>query len=570
MGSLFITQLVKKKEEKVFPHFTYYNDGKKTKLFTGVVCSIKDWDKEKKRVRRSDKEYKLKNLKIDSLRTKLEGIVNRYKNNDEILTTDQIKLELKKRELIKESKSISSLPLLNLVKEWEKDYIEDEGIETSTKIKTKSVVKDIKTFIEEKEKQEDTLLVDDLTEDFSRDFMIWLFQKPLKKGKDENGDDIIEKGLSPHSVNRRFQYLQTFSKWYRKHTKEYIHITTPRELKKSVSISDESDPIFLKNEELQKVYNFKGFNHYKPITKDDGSIEWVESKDFHKYLKKQGDNKSTDKIGVLGFMYDKTKYGIQTYTSYEVYKDFFVFLCSVGCRYSDGIRMKLDNFYHGKRSKTSTLEDGVEGFFKYYQQKTKSESIPRVNEVSYEIYKKYSRGKKKGDYLFPLTESGNFISDVKFNLHIKKICEIIGLKRPIRVRRLGVSGKQIKSDIKPLHEVISSHSGRKTFIYNMVIDGNYNTQELKRMVGHKTDRVFHGYYKLKEEIHKKPNTPFLKLHNNIISKDDEVEEIDVDGFSPPQKGLSQEDRLNKLKSDFKKGDISKDLYEKLYEKLILG
>lgn len=567
---LFLTQLIKKKENKVFPHFTYFHDYKKTKIFTGINCSVKDWDKDKKRVRRSDKEYKLKNLKIDTIQTKLETIVNRYKNNDEILTTQQLKLELKKRELVKKNISISSLPLINLVNDWINDYMNDVGIENSTKRKTTSVVKDIKTFIEEKEKEEDTLLVDDLTEDFSREFMMWLFNKPFIKGKNKDGSDKIEKGLSPHSVSRRFQYLQTFSKWYRKITKEYIHITIPRELRKSVSISDNEDPVFLKNEELQKVYNFTGFNYRTPIKTEDGKTDWIESKEYHKYLKKQGDTKSNEKLGVLGFMYDKTKYGLITYTSYEVYKDLYVFLCSVGCRYGDGIRIKLDNFYHGKRSKNSTLDGGVEGFFKYYQRKTKTESIPRVNEVSYEIYKKYSRGKKKGDYLFPQTERGNFISDIKFNKHIKTICEIIGLKRTMRIRKLGNSGKEVRSDIKPLHEVISSHSGRKTYIYNMVIDGNYNTQELKRMVGHKTDKVFHGYYKLKEEIHKKPNTPFLKLHNNIISSDDKVKKIDVDSFSPPQKGLSQEEKLDKLKDDYKKGDIPKELYEKLYEKLILG
>jgi hypothetical protein len=563
MGSLFLTHKIKKKEEKVYPYFTYYNDGKKTRVFTRVVCNIKDWDKEKKRVKRSDKEYRLKNLSVDSIKTKLETIVNRYKNNDEILTSQQLKLELKKRELVKETTSLSTLPVYNLIEEWEKEYMKNEVLLKSTRTTTKRIVKDIKTFILEREKEYDTLLIDDLDEDFTRDFMMWLFNKPIKKG------DLIIKGLTPHSVSRRFVYLHTFSKWYSRVTKEYIKIETPKELRKGMKISNDEDKPFLKNEELQKVYDFKGFDYYKPITKK-GKVEWVESKDYEKHLKQKGDTKTTGKDGVVEFIYDKTKYGLQTYTTYEVYKDLFVFLCSVGCRYSDGVRMKLDNFYHGKRSKTSTLEGGVEGFFKFYQKKTNTESIPRVNEVSYEIYKKYSRGKKKGDYLFPLTENGNFIHDTKFNKHIKKICGIIGLKRPMRRRRLGNSGTEVKSVVKPLHEVISSHSGRYTYIYNMVIDGNYNTQELKRMTGHKTDKVFHGYYKLKEEIHKKPNTPFLKLHNNIISSDDKVKKIDIDTFQPPQKGLSQEEKLDKLKDDYKKGDIPKDLYEKLYEKLMIG
>ncbi len=539
MGSLFLTQKIDKKEDKVSPHFTYHQDYKKTKVFCGISCSIKDWDTDNKKVKRSDKNFKLKNLQIDTLRTKLETIVNRYKNNDEILSAQQLKLELKKREIVKKSTSISSLPLYNLIKDWLNDYMSNEVILQSTRNKTKQMARDILDFIEEREKENETLLVDDLNQDFARDFMVWLFNKEYTRG-----DEVIV-GLSPNSVSRRFVALNIFCKWYSRVSKEYIKVDKPSELKKSVSIIREEDKPFLKNDELQKVYNFNSFNYLKPIAKN-GEIEWVENKEYHKYLKLKGDTKTKNKDGIVELMFDKTKYGLQTYTTYEVYKDLFVFLCSVGCRYSDGIRMKLGNFYHAKRSSTSTLEDGVEAYFKFYQKKTNRDSIPRVNEVSYEIYKKYSRGKTKDDYLFPLTENGNFISDVKFNKHIKKICKIIGLNRPFIERRVGISGKEIESKSKKLHEVIKSHVGRRTFIYNMVMDGNYTTEELKVQTGHKKTDVFNSYFKLKEEIHKKPNTPFLKLHKNVIERSDEVEEIGVETFEPQQYTKSLKEKLREL------------------------
>ena len=539
MGSLFLTQKIDKKEDKVSHHFTYHQDYKKTKVFVGISCSIKDWDTDNKKVKRSDKNFKLKNLQIDTLRTKLETIVNRYKNNDEILSAQQLKLELKKREIVKKSTSISSLPLYNLIKDWLNDYMSNEVILQSTRNKTKQMARDILDFIEEREKENETLLVDDLNQDFSRDFMVWLFNKKYTRG-----DEVIV-GLSPNSVSRRFVVLNIFCKWYSRVSKEYIKVDKPSELKKSVSIIREEDKPFLKNDELQKVYNFNSFNYLKPIAKN-REIEWVENKEYHKYLKLKGDTKTKNKDGIVELMFDKTKYGLQTYTTYEVYKDLFVFLCSVGCRYSDGIRMKLGNFYHAKRSSTSTLEDGVEAYFKFYQKKTNRDSIPRVNEVSYEIYKKYSRGKTKDDYLFPLTENGNFISDVKFNKHIKKICKIIGLNRPFIERRVGISGKEIESKSKKLHEVIKSHVGRRTFIYNMVMDGNYTTEELKVQTGHKKTDVFNSYFKLKEEIHKKPNTPFLKLHKNVIERNDEVEEIGVETFEPPQYTKSLKEKLREL------------------------
>jgi hypothetical protein len=551
MGSLFLTQKIDKKEDKVSPHFTYHQDYKKTKVFCGISCSIKDWDTDNKKVKRSDKNFKLKNLQIDTLRTKLETIVNRYKNNDEILSAQQLKLELKKREIVKKSTSISSLPLYNLIKDWLNDYMSNEVILQSTRNKTKQMARDIFDFIEEREKENETLLVDDLNQDFARDFMVWLFNKEYTRG-----DEVIV-GLSPNSVSRRFVALNIFCKWYSRVSKEYIKVDKPSELKKSVSIIREEDKPFLKNDELQKVYNFNSFNYLKPIAKN-GEIEWVENKEYHKYLKLKGDTKTKNKDGIVELMFDKTKYGLQTYTTYEVYKDLFVFLCSVGCRYSDGIRMKLGNFYHAKRSSTSTLEDGVEAYFKFYQKKTNRDSIPRVNEVSYEIYKKYSRGKTKDDYLFPLTENGNFISDVKFNKHIKKICKIIGLNRPFIERRVGISGKEIESKTKKLHEVIKSHVGRRTFIYNMVMDGNYTTEELKVQTGHKKTDVFNSYFKLKEEIHKKPNTPFLKLHKNVIERNDEVEEIGVETFEPQQYTKSLKEKLKELE------DVKDDLDEKEY------
>ena len=548
MGSLFLTQKLEKKADKVSPHFTYFNNHKKTKIFVGISCVIRDWDKVKKKVKRSDKDYKLKNLQIDTLRTKLETLVNRYKNNDALLSTEQLKLELKKREKVKETTSISSLPVFNLIKEWLENYMNNELIKQETRNSTKSKTNDVLNFIKEREKINDTLLIDDLDEEFSRDLMVWLF----------------DKNLAPSSVEKRFGVLNQFCVWYSKVSKEYHKVEKPKELQKSVSIGKGEDKPFLKNEELQKIYNFTDFNFLAPKIKN-GKTEWIESEDYYKHLKLKGDTRTEDnKDSIVEYIHDKTKYGLQTYTTYEVYKDLFVFLCSVGCRYSDGIVMKLENFYHGERSSNSTIKDGVEGFFKYYQKKTKTEAIPRVNEVSFEIYKKYSRGKKKGDYLFPLTTNGNFISDIKFNKHIKKICKIIGLNRPFVVRTIGSSGKELTREGKKLYEVMKSHVGRRTYIYNMVMDGNFTNNELMTMTGHKKTEVFQSYFKLKEEIHKKPNTPFLKLHKTIIKDDEEVEKLNVDGFTIPKKTLKQ--KLEEL--DAVKDMITKKEYDKMRSDLL--
>lgn len=230
MGSLFLTYLIKKKENKLFPHFTYVSNNKKTKIFSGVNCEVVDWNRDKKQVRRSDKDYKKKNLQIDVLRTKLEALINRYKNNDELLSTEQLKLELKKREKVKQSSSISSLPAYSLIKNWLEDYMSNELILKGTRRKTKSLTTDILDFIKVREKEHDTLLIDDLNEEFSRDLMVWLF----------------DKDLAPSSVEKRFVVLNQFCKWYSRISKEYFRIEKPKELQKSVSIGRGEDKPFLR------------------------------------------------------------------------------------------------------------------------------------------------------------------------------------------------------------------------------------------------------------------------------------------------------------------------------------
>lgn len=560
---LTLTQHVPPGKQKVFPLFQYYYKGKKTKIFSGVDCLVQHWDVGKKQITRGDKEYRIKNLKISSIKTRLDEIINRYEANGEVLLPKTLRLELQRRESIKEAKSISSLPLKNLIEDWENDYMNSHSIEESTKSKTKSVVKDIKHYIQLIESErKTTLLIDDLNDDFCRDFSNWLFNKPSKISR------YNQKGLQPHSVARRFQYLQTFCKWYSKNAKEFKKIDVPRELKSSTKVSDAQIPICLYDIELEKLVNCKKYDFLSFKKMEDDSIEWVENDEYMNHLTNDRNNrKNLD--GVLEYFYDETKYGLQTYTNYEVYKDIFVFLCSVGCRYSDGIKMKLSHFKHKKRSKSSTLEDGVEAFFEFPQKKTNMPAIPRVNEVSYEIYKKYSRGKKRDDYLFPRTQRGNFISDVHFNKHIKRICERLNFNRVVVKKRLGSKGKELGSSEKRLWEVVSSHTGRKTFIKTLVLNGNFTTAQIKSQTGHLSERSFEGYYKITErDLMLKPNSPFLRKRDNYIidSVEKGVEEIEVNLPPPPSRNKTLKEKLIELEES--KDIIGLEKYEEMKDKLL--
>jgi len=546
--------------------FLYYKDGKKTKISSGVRCKLNHWNIDLKKVERGDKDYKFKNLKILSLKNRLESIVNRYEVTGEYLSGERLKLELQKIENVKVAKNISSLPLFTLISDWESDYLNNDQIENSTKTKTRSVVKDIKDYVQKVQNESNkVLLIDDLNDDFTRNFMSYLFNREHRIGS--NGKSK-KRGLQPHSVDRRFQYLQTFCKWYSKHSNEYKRIDTPRELGHSKRVSNQDDPVFLKGIELEKIIEFKGFDYKKKLSTDNGKEKWIESKDYLKYLTPDKQNRK-NKGGVLSLIHEETRYGLQTYTTYEIYKDLLVFLCSCGARFSDGVNMKVGDFKHKKRRESSPLEGGVEAFFIFSQKKTNYYATPRVNEVSFEIFKKYSRGKTKEDFLFPRSENGNPIFDTKFNLHIKKICKIIGLNRKVMVRKIGSKGVEVDKLEMELYNVVSSHIGRKTFIKTLVLNSDFSTKEIMAQTGHKSESIFHSYYRIKDDdLLLRPNSPFLKKRNTYLLPEEakDSDEIDVEFDSPKSSEKSLKEKLLELEEV--KSILGQSKYDEMREKIL--
>jgi integrase len=536
---------------RVYPFFRYTLTGYNLyQINTGTPCKLNHWNDEKKKITRGDKNYISKNNKISALRTKLEYIVNRYKNNDELLTPKLLRLEINKREFQKEESSVKTLPLLSLIEEWEQEYKEDKQINDRTQSKTESVIKDIKSFIQEIEQHKSkVLLIDDLNDTFNRELLSWLFDKPNRTGGK----------LQPYTVSRRFRYLQTFCNWYSRRTKEYIKVKIPKELSDALRASDEESPLCFYQKELEKLVEFKGFNFEKPIEKG-GKTVYVESDIWKKYLNKDRRNRNK-KSGVVEFLSENTKEGTKTYTSWEVYKDFLVFLCSTGCRYGDGINMKVGDYKHGKRNNSTDIRDGLDGLFKYKQIKTNRLATPRINAISIEIYRKYSYGKKNGDYLFPRTKKGNIISDIKINKHLKSICNTIGLNRKVEKINLGSKGVELSNEKKELWELVSTHIGRRTYIKTMVLKREYSIKEIMKMTGHKNQNVFNAYYSIEDkDLLKRENKPFIQkggLKKNVINsphpkqkKDKtlteklaELEEAYNDGHFDKQKWEEQKDKL---------------------------
>lgn len=156
-----------------------------------------------------------------------------------------------------------------------------------------------------------------------------------------------------------------------------------------------------------------------------------------------------------------------------------------------------------------------------------------------------------------------------FNRHIKRICERLNFNRVVVKKRLRSKGKELGSSEKRLWEVNLSHTGRKTFIKTLVLNGNFTTVQIKSQTGHLSERSFEGYYKITErDLILKPNLPFLRKRDNYVidSVQKGVEEIKVNLPPPPSRNKTLKEKLIELEES--KDIIGLEKYEEMKDKLL--
>jgi len=129
----------------------------------------------------------------------------------------------------------------------------------------------------------------------------------------------------------------------------------------------------------------------------------------------------------------------------RIQRDIFVFQCHVGCRVSDLVSFTPAN-----------IEDGM---IQYIQKKLKrsNASVVRVplSQAALDIVERYKD--LPDGRLLP------FISDVKYNVAIKRILREAGIDRLVIVQ----DRKTCESVSVPICDVASSHLARRTFMANM-------------------------------------------------------------------------------------------------------
>lgn len=154
---------------------------------------------------------------------------------------------------------------------------------------------------------------------------------------------------------------------------------------------------------------------------------------------------------------------------HERARDIFIFLCATSMRYSDYHQFKREHI------KGSTIQLTMKKGSKPWE-------IP-LNPDSIAILEKYH------DLAEPLPK----ISNQKLSKYIKEVCEIAEINEPVEIVRF--KGAEPIRTIFPKHQLISAHTGRKTFC-TLSLERGGSVETVMKWSGHESYASFKRYVNL--------------------------------------------------------------------------
>jgi integrase len=160
-------------------------------------------------------------------------------------------------------------------------------------------------------------------------------------------------------------------------------------------------------------------------------------------------------------------------------RDLFLIGAFTGLRFSDFTSIKAANI----KNDTLYIE----------QQKTGGRVEIPMHPIVLDIWHKY------GQQLPPN------ISNQKFNEYIKEVCRLSGIDS-MEQKNVTKGGMRVKQTLKK-YDLVSSHTARRSFATNLYLSG-FPALSIMQITGHKTERAFMKYIKVKPEQHAK----LLRMH----------------------------------------------------------
>jgi|SRR5690554_71597 len=210
-------------------------------------------------------------------------------------------------------------------------------------------------------------------------------------------------------------------------------------------------------------------------------LQWSFDREYHNCLDFKKIKRIENEIEVIFLSYEELmllyNYKFEN-KALERSKDFYCFGCFTGLRHSDIYNLSNANILNDKL------------VLNIIKTKTTNHQII-LNKFSKELLDKY-----KDSIYKPLPK----ITSQKLNKNIQKCCEIIGLDQDVTLTRF-IGSKRINQTFKK-HELITSHTARKTFITNSLMLG-INERVIKATTNSKDEKSFKRYIKVTEQFVKK-------------------------------------------------------------------
>ncbi len=504
-----------KKDDDISVNVYYYFNKRKLNVSTGVNVKLKDWDENWKKthsknpVKPTDEQHKEKNLLIKQKVQEIEKVVHQINLGDEIPSIDLVKSYLKDNNKERVKKSVKKIHFLYLLEEYRKNINKDLVLREGYKKSIRTCLQRIEDFTYDYQKQVGfTLLITDIDNNFQESFLKYL-------------SSLNEQ---PSTIRKRLKILVSLINWSRErgYTDHIIKVI-------KFNYDFKRDVIYLERDEVLKLYNFVEFDY-----------------------ENENHSKHTEE-----YITDNLKGGkTVTYTNLEVYKDMLVFGSGVGCRFGDLVRLRLDNYEFSK--------DRTKGWITFRMEKSrigKEVKVP-TNNLTFEIWKKYSKNKTRMDFIFPRTKNGKSISNQKMNKHLKYIGEKVGLKRGVKQPKFNLQGQVLDgTDIsQPLYGLLSSHIMRRTFIREG-LDSGIKPRVLMELSGHTTEKVFKRYY---DTLPRELDEEGRKLFSFDLKGKEKIEnENNQSSLVGKGETSNRERKLKELKLDFEQGNLTKEIYYEL-------
>lgn len=230
-------------------------------------------------------------------------------------------------------------------------------------------------------------------------------------------------------------------------------------------------------EERNTLNNYFG----KLITIIKTFMNWSFDRGYHQNLEYKKFKRTEDNIEIIYLTMEELmalyNYDFNT-KRLEHVRDTYCFGCFTGLRFSDLFRLQPANIF----------SDHIR--LNIVKTKSIDHTIP-LNNFAKQILEKY-----KSTVFEPFPK----ISGQKFNVYIKECCQIAGIDTPMNITRF--IGQKRVDKILPKHQLITSHTARKTFVTNSLVLG-MKEMVVRNITGHKDEASFKRYVDIAEDFKQK-------------------------------------------------------------------